>query len=189
MENVEVFRKGDDKIENLILCVNGVFGLMCVEEQIKCFICVLQLVVGDVICGIIGIDKNFVWCKVLVVFLVVCGQIQIMYDGFIVGQMVVECIVYLYGVYGMLCIGFVFILVMECDVVVNLVGKMFMFLSIVFCLFQLSWKQYFQLISLICCLIGFIGNFWFNLNVYYDNEIVFVLYWIDWFFQLCQEFL
>lgn len=49
--------------------------------------------------------------------------------------MVVECIVYLYGVYGMLCIGFVFILVIECDVVVNLVGKMFMFLSIVFCLF------------------------------------------------------
>ena len=189
MKNAEALRKGDDKTENLTSRANGVSGLMRVEEQTKRFIRVSQLAVGDVIRGITGIDKNPAWCKVLALFPVAHGQTQTTYDGFTAGQMVVEHTVHPYGAYGTLRTGSVFTLATECDAVVNSAGKTFTPLSTAFCPFQLSWKQYLQLISSIRRLIGLTGNFWFNLNVYHDNETAPVPHWVDRLPQLCQELL
>lgn len=87
------------------------------------------------------------WCKVEVVFFLVGGQNKIIYDGFIEDYMVLGFYnVYLYGKRGDVKIGLVYIFVIDCDVMVNNYGEVFIFISIVFCLcFVLSLSEYFIL--------------------------------------------
>lgn len=165
----------------------GVSGEMQVEEQIKGLISVSQLSEGDVIRGITGIDQTPDWCRVEAV--VPLSQDQTTYDGFTENHMVVDDTVHPYGTKGKMRKGPVFTLATECEAAVNSAGQAFTPISTLLCPLELSWDEYLPLIAAVRQAILLTDNFWYNLNVYHDDETAGVLDWSDQSHDVCSELL
>ena len=162
---------------------------MRVEERTKGHIKVSQLFEGDVIRGIKGPDRTPAWCKVEAVFLVPRSENQTTYDGFTNSHMVVDSTVHAYGMKGEVRTGPVYTLATDCDASVNVAGQAFTPISTAFCPHELSWSDYLTLIAAVRRATNRAGNFWYNLNVYHDNDTAKFPHWMDQLPVICQELL
>ncbi len=162
---------------------------MLVEERIKGHVKVSQISEGDVIRGINGNDRTPAWCKVEAVFVVPHSQNQTTYDGFTADHMVIDHTVHPYGKKGDVRMGPVYTLSTDCDASVNVAGQAFSPISTAFCPHELSWSEYLVLIAAVRRFTNRAGNFWFNLNVYHDNETAKVPRWSDQLPAICRELL
>lgn len=90
---------------------------------------------------------------------------------------------------GNKCMGEVNILVIDCNIFVNLVCGVFLFISILFCWFELFWKDYIIMLFVVWRVFNYIGYFWFDIFGYSDKCIVKVFYWLYKFYERYYYFL
>ena len=104
-------------------------------------------------------------------------------------KLVVDDTVHPYGKKGEVSMGPVYTLSTDCDAAVNSGGQAFSPISTAFCPHDLSWSEYLILIAAVRRFTNRAGNFWFDLNVYHDNDTAKVPRWINQLPTICRELL
>lgn len=166
-----------------------VSGKIKVEEKTKGIVDVSKRSEGDVILGIIEAHRKPSWCKVVAIFPCEHGKNTITHHGLTADHMVVNHTVHPHGYKGVLRDGPFFALFTECDVLVNVTGKIFSPIDTALCTHELSWNEYVSLMAAVRRVAKRIGHFRLDMSAHHDNETAMLFHWFDQLHQIRRELL
>lgn len=177
---IDIVKKIIDIVKK-ISCVDGDMLLPTPVDSVQKKVSSLQL--GDIILGATNLNMEKTNCEVLAVFPAYKNLNSTTFGGFTSDHLVVSdssrkdaeangntdnVIVTVAGSSGERKTSSLYTLFTDCDATYNIKGELFTPISAAFCP-QMPWSDYIQVMAAIRRVYMKTGNFWFNLDVYYDN--------------------